>query len=724
MRHSVLSASHGFALGALLACADGALANDPRSPVDGPERLDALTVTDDIGEDSYRARETTGALGTPTAPEDIPQSVSVITGQVIDDTGADRVDETLDFVSGVSRQNDFGGLWDNVAIRGFIGDINRGPVFLRDGVRANRGFTARLDTAGVERVEVLKGPASALYGRADPGGSLNIVSKRPQFEPRRRASVSGSSEQAYRGSVDLTGPIAGDRLAYRLNAAVERNDSFRDRLDEQRHLLAPALTWFIDERTRLEYNAEILRQKKPFDRGIPAIDNGFGDIPISRFFGEPADGDITLDNVSNRLRVDHRLHRDWQASVTFAHHRSRLEGFSSEAFGASVEQQQAAGVPEGKLARDRRQRDATSNDVLAVAELRGEARTGAIRHDLLFGAEASRFELDFLMRRSNPLSGDPADLHLIDLDNPRYGQAPPAFAPERRSDRDEIEHTRALYAQNLMHLGPRWRLLLGTRLDRFRQTIHNNATGERADQTRTAFSPRIGVMFDPIDRLGLYANASRSFDPNSGVDRNDRAFDPQTATSLEVGARSRLLNDRVHIDVAAYRILKENVLTTDPREPGASIAAGEVESRGVEIDVDVRLHEQFRMALGYAWTDARIQADGVDFERDTRVLNVPRHGASVLGTFLQPLAQDRRAGIGGGVVYVGERVGNQTQPEFKLPAYTTVQVHGFYDLSPDLRLQVNVHNLFDREYYRSSFFQNWVAPGAPRTVTARLNYRF
>lgn len=672
--------------------------------------------------DPYPAAEATGALGMPADARTVPLSVGIIGRQLIEDTTAARIDETLDFVPGMARQNDFGGLSDNYSIRGFSGDINRGPVFLRDGVRANRGFSGRQDTANVEQVEVLRGSSSALYGRADPGGTVNIVTKEPLFTDRRYVMVSGTTQEAFRGTLDLTGPIAND-FAYRFNAAVEHAETFRDNVDEERYVVAPSLSWLIGPNTRLDYNAEFMRQERPLDRGVVAINDRLGEIPASRFLGEPDDGPVTIDNLFNRLRLNHRFNADWSGQLVLAHNWSTLQGFSSEAFGPSPERQWRAGVPEGQLARERRFRDVESDDLLGVAELRGRFLTGKVEHEMLLGVELSRFEQDFLMHRSNPFSGNPADLYLIDIHNPRYGREPPPFAPGRSIDRNEVEHTLALYLQDFAHLSSRWRLLLGGRVDRFRQTIRDRTDDSRSDQTQTAFSPRAGLSFDALEDVTLYAGAACSFDPNTGADRHGNAFDPETAVSVELGTKSRFFDGRVDVDAAVFRILKENVLTTDPKDTAASIAAGDVESRGVELDVNAWITEQWRIALSYAYTDAKILADGVDFKEDKRVINVPRHSSSLLTNY-EFFPGGRRAGIGGGLVYAGSRPGSQNDPDFELPSYITVQLRGYYNPVPELELSVAVHNLFDETYYRSSFFQNWVAPGAPRTVTMKLDYRF
>jgi iron complex outermembrane receptor protein len=202
--------------------------------------------------------------------------------QTLDDLGAVRLDDSLDYVGGVSRQNNFGGLWDNIAIRGLAGDINTGMTLLQNGFSGNRGFNAPRDTANVERIEFLKGSAASLYGRSEPGGTLNLVTKKPLWRPGHSVEAYSGSFDFYRLSADMTGPITPD-FAYRLNVAVENRGSFRDHVTTRRRLVAPAFSLRISRDTRLDYSGEWLRHETPLDRGVVAINNQLDAIPRSRF---------------------------------------------------------------------------------------------------------------------------------------------------------------------------------------------------------------------------------------------------------------------------------------------------------------------------------------------------------------------------------------------------------------------------------------------------------
>ena len=229
-----------------------------------PPTLSAVDVVGRSAWGTYYADEAEGAK-TSLPLRELPQSVRVMSRQTLDDLGATRLDDVLDYVGGVSRQNNFGGLWDNIAIRGLPGNENTGMATLLNGFSSNRGFNAPRDLAGVERVEFLKGPAAALYGSSEPGGTLNIVSKKPLWKAAHSVEAYAGSYGLGRAALDTTGPI-NDRLAYRLNVAVEDKGSFRDHVRAQRQVVAPAFTWKLSPDTVLEYTAEFLRHATPLDQ--------------------------------------------------------------------------------------------------------------------------------------------------------------------------------------------------------------------------------------------------------------------------------------------------------------------------------------------------------------------------------------------------------------------------------------------------------------------------
>jgi len=650
----------------------------------------------------------TGATRTETPLQEVPQSVQVVSRTLLDDVAATRLDDTFDYVSGVSRQNNFGGLWDNFAIRGFTGNENTGAGYLVNGFAANRGYTAPRDTATIDRIEVLKGPASSLYGSTDPGGVINIVTKQPQFKPAQTYGFEVGNRDLYRSSADITGAL-GDNVAGRLIAVAEHDGSTRDYVNSRRFLVAPSFTWALGPGTIIQYAAEFQRYTTPLDRGIVAVNGRLDAVPRSRFLGEPNDGDIRLDSQSHQLSVEHEFSDAWKGRVAMAYRGGTLAGASTEA---------SALLPDNRtLTRQRRYRDYQSDDVSLQADVTGKFATGMVGHELLLGVDTYRFGNSQVMLRRNPTAAAP---YAIDIYNPVYGQTPPALLPN--TDTYERQTNVGVYAQDQLRLGERWRVLAGARLDVYNQSLDNRLRGSTASQHQTAFSPRLGVTYLATPAVALFANASKSFRPNPGTDASGNAFSPEHGRAVEAGIKFESADHRSAATLALFDIRKRNVLTTDPSNTSFQIAAGEARSRGVELDMAGRLGQHWRVNGSFAFTDAEVTQDA-RLQAGTPLANVPRTSGSLLAIYEDGAPIGQRYGVGGGIRYVGARSGD-SQDTFSLPAHVLADVLAYWQYSKAVRVTLNVNNLFDRTYYTSSYSNVWIMPGEGRTVRlgVRLSY--
>jgi iron complex outermembrane receptor protein len=677
-----------------------------------PQQLDAVIIVGRQQSGDYFDAGSGGATKTDTPLREVPQAVRIVTRQFIDDLSALRLDDVLDYVAGVSRQNNFGGSWDNVAMRGFAGHENTGMSLLRNGMAANRGFNAPRDMANVERLEFLKGTMGALYGISEPGGTVNIETKQPRF------NAAAHSVEAYYGSynykrlaLDSTGPLNGTAdtstttpatLAYRLNVSVEDKDSFRDHVHSRRELLAPALAWKLDADTLLRYDGEWLRQRAPLDRGVVAVNGQLGVVPISRFFGEPADGDTTIDNQTHQLLLEHALSSDWQARAGVQYRRGTMEGTASEghAYGGGTASVDTTGL----LWRRLRYRDFASEDLAMQLDLVGKLRTGSIEHDVVVGAEAFRFTTDQLMRQQ-PFAQWAS--YGIDIYNPVYGQAQPelTLTPMNFTQRDRAT---AVYVQDQIGLSPQWKLLAGVRHDRYRQHIDDRAAGSTTVQEPSATSPRIGLTWLPTSTLSLYASAGRSFRPNVGVGADGEAFAPEKGTAKEVGLKWQSADGRLGGGAALFDIEKHNVLVplagTD-----FNVADDEVRNKGLELELAGLVVRGWRVALSYAYLDSELK-------------QFPKHSGSAFVVHEMPLANGQLVGLGSGFTHVSKRTGDTAIPD--LSAYTTAKLTSYWSASKTLRVSLDVDNLFDKTYYTSAYNNVWVTPGSPRTVTLGVQAKF
>lgn len=684
-------------------------ASSTPGPGTRPDSLPAVEVVGRSDSGRYQSGLAAGAKSELPLRE-LPQSIRIMTRQAMDDLGAVKLDDLLDYVGGVSRQNSFGGLWDNLAIRGLAGNENTGMATLLNGFGSNRGFNAPRDLAAVERIEFLKGPAAALYGNSEPGGTLNVVSKAPLWN-------AGHSMEAYVGSyglrrlaLDSTGPLS-DRVAYRLNVAAEERDSFRDTVTASRRVLAPALTWRLSPDTVLDYRGEWLRHATPLDRGVVAVNNQLGVVPRDRFLGEPADGDVAVINGNHQLSLRHEWNESWQARVALSRRDTRIKGFSTEA---------SALLADGTLRRQRRLRDYDSDDTAVQAELQHVRMIAGSRHELLLGVEHYDFRMDQRMLRFNPSAAVP---YAVNIYSPVYGQVQPTPLPN--TDTEERQRNTAIYWQDAVSLGRHWRVLAGLRWEQPHQSLLNRRNGVTTRQQPSEWSPRLGLSWLPDAQWTVYANAGRSFRPNPGSDAKGSAFAPEHGQALEAGVKWQTADQRLGATAAIFDIRKRDVLTADPTpaNSGFSIAAGEVRSRGIELEASGQLTASWRVNGSLTWLDAEITKDAT-LPVGSRLLNVPRLNASLLAVHEGSMASGQRFGLGGGLAYNAHRLGQNGAPDFQLPSYTVAKLVGYWRVGSQWRLSLDVDNLFDRHYYTSSYSRLWVAPGAARSVSVGAQYKF
>ena len=670
-----------------------------------PETLELEAISVTAGGDmetaispvtGYRATRSGSATKTDTAIKDIPQAVSVVPVQVLQDLGSSNVERALQYAGGVSQQNNFGGLTlYEYSVRGFTTS-----EFYRDGFSANRGYPATPDVSSIERIEVLKGPAASLYGRGDPGGTVNIVSKKPQAEPFARLYGSAGSWDRYRTSLDLNTPLDDEgHVLSRVNLAVEDSHSFRDHVQNKRVYVAPSLSWQLDPDTSLLVETELVRHQSVFDRGVVAPGNGWGGGSRRTFLGEPNDGFIDNDNNRIQAALEHRLSDDWQLRVASHYKQGELSGDASEA--------RALNTDGRTVNRRYRERDMDWHDSISQVELRGFFDTASVQHELLIGTEYEDY-------RKNERVTATAGAYPIDIFDPVYGQAKPTGA---RSGTDFREHVRshALNLQDQLILSENLRGMLGVRYEHFDQSIADYTTGNRSTQRQDAFTQRAGLLYQLTPQWGVFANASTSFKPNSGLDASGKSFDPEEGIGYEAGVKAELFDERLSATLAAFHIDKENVLALDPSS-NLNRAIGKARSQGIDLQFSGQLSDAVRVIGAYAWIDAEVTEGDASVPKGSRMLGVARNSASLLGVYEFQDGPLRGSDIGAAFTYVGDRSG-ESGGDFELPAYHTVDLLAHYKATDKVTLGVNLNNLFDERYFERSYSNYWAMPGEPRNLT-------
>ncbi|ACL58066.1 TonB-dependent siderophore receptor [Methylobacterium nodulans] len=656
----------------------------------------------------FRADRAVSSTKTDTSQRDVPQVVTVAPREVITDLAATRVDRVFNYTPGVAQQNNFGGLTlFSYAVRG----VATSEIY-KNGFPLNRGYPPPPDTQNVERIEVLKGPGGGLFGRSDPGGLVNIITKQPTAERFvEMGGLWGSFEQV-RGTLDAGGALNEEgTLLYRLNLAAGRQNSFRDFVDGDRLLVAPVLSWQVTPDTRITVETEFLRNRVVFDRGVIAINRQLGFLPISRFLGEPGQS-VNQSSDAMQVRVDHRFDADWQMRLATYLNTGSLVGEAAEV--------RAIAADNRTVSRDRNFRDYRWDVAIGQAELVGRFDTGGIGHTLLLGFERESTD----SRTVSPRSNFRQSPYALDIYAPVYGQArPPLTIP--RNTLERVTNT-ALYAQDQIVLSPEWKALLGVRFDFFEQSFLERVPRGLTEQSRVAATPRAGLVYQPLPDLALYANVGTSFRPNIGVDAAAAArsgpFEPETGLGYEVGAKLDLFGGALNLTSAAFRVERENVLTPDPANSGFSLAAGAVRSQGFELTAAGQLSPELKILAGYVYADAVVTKDNV-LPVGAALINVPRHSGSLLAVYEVQEGPWKGLGVGAGLRGVGARAGDAAGTGFTLPAYVAADALAYYRYE-NVRFGLNVENVFDTTYYESSLNVFRVYPGSPRRVTGTLTVRF
>jgi len=667
-----------------------------------------------------------------TPVKEIPQAVQFLDGKLLEDLNITRLDTALELASGISKQNNFGGLWDSFAIRGFAGDENFPSGFLVNGFNGGRGYGGPRDASNVERVEILKGPNSALFGRGEPGGTVNIVTKKPILEKTFGSfGVAGGSWNAYRVEGDFNLPL-NDMFAIRLNGAVEDADSFRDTIHTRKYVLTPSLLAKFSDRDLFTYEMEYVNQEVPFERGVVAIPTvsgsnisyKLGAIPQSRFLGNPNDGPTKVKVLGHQAQYQHDFSEDWTLMLGAGYKDTIFRGFSSDPELARARQ---AIYTDGRtLTRQRRYRDYGTTHMVFRGEISGKLNTGSIVHNIRVGADWDKFEIETLQTRYRP-NPNP---YTIDIFNPVYTSALPT-PTTRIQDATEIQKAWGIYAQVQIEITDQFKVRFGGRYDDFRQNIHNRVPGVIDPNPRkayTKFSPMAGLVFEPTKTVSIYASYGKGFRPNSGTGANGQPFDPELSRSYEIGAKFVTLDGRITSTLSLYKMKKTNVLSTDPGNANFSKPVGSAKSQGIEFDLNAKLPAGFEAFVTYAYTDAGWDQAVGDPNFNQPILpgdpliNIPKHQGNVL-LFNNFDIGGHKAMLGAGVTYVARRLG-ETATTFFLPSYTIARVTGSFNITEQIKISADVNNIFDKKYYASSYSSLWIQPGTPRQFTVRASFNF
>ncbi|WP_050861932.1 TonB-dependent siderophore receptor [Enterobacter kobei] len=706
-----LSGVKGRALFSLLFIAPLVQAADANTAKDG-ETLTVIADPTAVAEatNGYQPLNTSTATLTTMPMLDIPQVVNTVSDKVLADQHATTLDEALYNVSNVVQTNTLGGTQDAFVRRGF--GANRDGSIMTNGLRT---VLPRSFNAATERVEVLKGPASTLYGILDPGGLINVVTKRPEKTFGGAISATSSSFGGGTGQVDVTGPIDGTRLAYRLTGEYQDEDYWRNFGNERSTFIAPSLTWFGDDATvTVLYSHR--DYKTPFDRGTIFDLNTKQPVNVDRNtrFDEPfniTDGQSDL----AQLNAEYRLNSQWTAKFDYS--------YSQDKYSDNQARVMAYDAKTGNLTR---RVDATQGSTQRMhstrADLQGNVDIAGFYNEILTGVSYENYDLlrTDMMRCKN-VKG-------FNIYHPVYGKLDKCTTVSAAdSDQTLKQESYSAYAQDALYLTDKWIAVAGMRYQYYTQYAgkgrpFNVNTDSRDEQ----WTPKLGLVYKLTPSVSLFVNYSQTFMPQSSIASYIGDLPPETSNAYEVGAKFDLF-DGVTANIALFDIHKRNVLYTESIG-GETIAktAGRVRSQGVEVDLAGSLTENTNIIASYGYTDAKVLEDP-DYAGKP-LPNVPRHTGSLFLTYdIHNAFAGNTLTLGGGGHGVSRRSATNGA-DYYLPGYFVADAFAAYrmKLQYPVTLQVNVKNLFDKTYYTSSIATNNLGNqiGDPREVQFTVKMEF
>ena len=671
-----------------------------------------LVVTGE--EDSrYVVPTTSTATRTDTPLDEVPQSIQVIPRAVLEDQQVIRLNDALRNASGVVS-NSLDQRGQRFIVRGFSSSsILRDGFRQTDGASGNAGFQ---ELANVERIEVLKGPAAILAGALEPGGAINLVTEQPLSEPFYEYGLRIGNRALVEPSIDISGPLSEDgRVLYRLNALYRNEEYHRDFDTEvKRYFIAPVISWAISDRTDLLIEVEYSEEERPADfGGLPAIGDRVADVPFDSITGERGD-----DALNEFLRVgyqfEHRFNDNWQVRNSF-----RFISFDNE-FVSNLSFQTNENT--GDIFRVWVQNAQPSDSYELQTNVVGEFATGSIEHTLLAGVDL--FRRDFTGFRRIDFTPQP----LFNIFDPVYGQVsrPDSFNDSIPKTSESRTDNLGIYVQDQVTLLDNLFFLAGVRYDTVTQDSSDFTLNTTDSQSDDAFTPRVGLVYQPSDNLSLYTSYSTSFVPNSSTTTSGELLEPERGRQFEVGARAELLGGRLSANLALFNIVKRNIATLDPASPPGqffSIATGKQRSQGVELDVIGEILPGWNIVANYAYTDADITQDN-DGLAGNRLFGVPEHNVNLWTTY--EIQQGNLAGLGFGLGfnYLSDRFGDNAN-SFVLEDYFLTNAAVSYQRN-NWRAAINIRNLFDVDYIDSSEgirdFEN--RPGEGFTIVGSFSIEF
>jgi catecholate siderophore receptor len=662
---------------------------------------ESVSVTAPAG---YGVSTITSATKTPTPLRDVPQSVTVVTQELIKDQLMASIGDVVRYVPGITAHQGENNR-DDLVIRG-----NRSSAdFFLNGVRDDVQYYR--DLYNLERIEALKGPNAMIFGRGGGGGVVNRVIKEAGFQPVRGATLQAGAYDHKRLTADLDQPFT-QSLAFRVNGMFEDSGSFRSGVNLERAAINPTLTFAPDSRTKVTVGYEYLRDTRVADRGITSFQGRPAAVEPSTYYGNPDDSHVRARvNIGSAL-IEHRFAR---ATV-----RSRTMAGGYDRFYQNF-------VP-GAVTLDQRQVTLTAynnaskrTNVFNQTDVTYLASTGGVRHTMLAGVEVGRQVTDNF--RQSGFFNNTATSLLVPFSTPTIS-TPVTFKQNATDADNHVQaNVAATFVQDQVELSRHLQVIGGLRFDHFDLRYHNNRNGETLDRADDLASPRAGIVFKPIPPVSLYGSYSVSYLPGSGDQFSSltsvtQQLKPEQFKNYEVGVKWDLLS-ALSLSTAVYRLDRTNTRATDPNDPTRIVQTGSQRTNGYELGVSGQIMPAWKIAGGYAYMDGFVTSATATARTGAQVGQVPHHTVSFWNNYqIHP-----RLSAAVGILHrtaMFAAIDNTVT----LPGYTEADVAAYFTLKKGLRLQANVENLFNERYFLNADSNTNISPGSPRALRVALQATF
>lgn len=644
----------------------------------------------------YAAAQSSSATKTQTLLRDVPQSVTVITSELIKDQNMQSVADVVRYVPGIVMAQGEGNR-DTPIFRGSSSTAD----FFVDGFRDDVQYYR--DLYNVERVEALKGPNAMIFGRGGAGGALNRVTKQAGWNTTRELALQGSSQTNRRMTGDI-GMGINAFLAARLTGMYENSLSYRDGTHLKRYGVNPTVTMAPTDKTTVRAGYEYYDDDRTADRGIPSFNGKPVDVDPGTFFGDPNVSLTTAKAHTGKLAIEHQFNdmftlRNRTSYGTYA------KMYQNVFSGAVTDAGARVNISAYNNTTDR-------TNVFNQTDFISTIKSGTVLQTLLVGVEVGRQETDNF--RNTGYFNNTTTTFSTAIDTPRI--AIPVTFRQSATDADNsgTANTAALYVQNQMVFSRHIQAVFGVRYDQFSIRFKNNRTATELSNRDGRLSPRFGFIVKPVEELSLYTSYTMTFLPRSGdqmssLSLTNQSLDPETFKNYEVGAKWDIRPD-FSLNLAGYRLNRNNVAVADPVDPTIMTLIDGQRTLGVELGFSGQVTSRWSMSGGYAYQDGKVTENlSATILKGSRLASLPKTSVSIWNRY----DVFSMLGLGLGVSYIGDRFASADN-SVTLPAYTRADGAIFFKISPLFQAQLNVENLLDKKYMATAHNNNNIMPGSPR----------